>query len=124
MSSRDDDANANLGPQMVVTNWALDAACGLFLALRIYCKLSRKRVLWWDDYFLIASWVSCSFSSFFQYNTYHTQTRPPHRWSDQTRPHHTMPTSDRPGPSLPPPILTSSPPLRSRLDPVHDRANF
>ena len=50
----------NLGPQMVITNWALDAFCGVFLGLRLYCKLSRRRVLWWDDHFLIASWVSLS----------------------------------------------------------------
>jgi hypothetical protein len=33
----------------------------VFLALRIYCKLSRRRSLWWDDHFLVASWVSNRF---------------------------------------------------------------
>ncbi|KAK4120726.1 hypothetical protein N657DRAFT_648913 [Parathielavia appendiculata] len=37
--------------------WSLTIAAAVFLALRLYCKLSRGRLLWWDDYFLIASWV-------------------------------------------------------------------
>jgi hypothetical protein len=35
----------------------LTIAAAVFLALRVYCKLSRRRSLWWDDHFLIASWV-------------------------------------------------------------------
>ncbi|KAK5654080.1 hypothetical protein OQA88_7761 [Cercophora sp. LCS_1] len=62
MSSQDDGA-ANLGPQMVVTNWALDLVCGVFLGLRVYCKLSRRRKLWWDDHFLIASWITLIIST-------------------------------------------------------------
>jgi hypothetical protein len=38
--------------------WAFTVASAVFLALRVYCKLSRGRSLWWDDHFLIASWVS------------------------------------------------------------------
>lgn len=38
--------------------WALTVASAVFLALRIYCKVSRGRVLWWDDHFLMASWAS------------------------------------------------------------------
>ncbi|OAA65613.1 hypothetical protein SPI_02400 [Niveomyces insectorum RCEF 264] len=37
--------------------WAMQSLAGLFLGLRVYCKLSRRRGLWWDDYFLIASWI-------------------------------------------------------------------
>ncbi len=42
--------------------WSLAALSGLFLALRVYCKHLRRRQLWWDDYFLIASWV-CTYAS-------------------------------------------------------------
>lgn len=54
--SRDDD----LGPQLNGTIWLLTTLAALFLGLRIYCKLLRRRGLWWDDYFLLASWVSAS----------------------------------------------------------------
>src|SRR4051794_24308999 len=37
--------------------WSFTVASAVFLTLRIYCKISRGRVLWWDDHFLIASWV-------------------------------------------------------------------
>jgi len=59
-----DAANASgpiwYGQQLNATNWTLVGASGVFLWLRVYCKLSRKRNLWWDDYFLIASWVGSS----------------------------------------------------------------
>ncbi len=45
------------GPQLNRTIWLLVALSALFLGLRIYCKLWRRRLLWWDDYFLVASWV-------------------------------------------------------------------
>ena len=37
--------------------WSLTIASAIFLGLRVYCKLTRRRSLWWDDYFLILSWV-------------------------------------------------------------------
>jgi hypothetical protein len=37
--------------------WSFTIASAVFLALRVYCKLTRRRSLWWDDRFLIASWV-------------------------------------------------------------------
>ena len=45
--------------------WTFAAVSGAFLGLRIYCKLVRKRQLWWDDYVLIVAWVShsCCFNS-------------------------------------------------------------
>jgi hypothetical protein len=49
--------NDNLGPYLNRVVWSLAALSGLFLALRVYCKLLRRRQLWWDDHFLIASWV-------------------------------------------------------------------
>lgn len=47
-----------LGPQMIAVVWVLVALSGIFLGLRIYCKFLKSRGLWWDDYLLIASWVS------------------------------------------------------------------
>ncbi|TGJ83679.1 hypothetical protein E0Z10_g5056 [Xylaria hypoxylon] len=39
-------------------NWTLTVLAAVFLSLRVYCKLSRSRGLWWDDYILITSWVT------------------------------------------------------------------
>lgn len=47
-----------LGPNMNAVVWLLVGLSGLFLGLRIYCKFMKSRGLWWDDYLLIASWVS------------------------------------------------------------------
>ena len=48
----------NGGPMLVVVIWVLSGLALLFLSLRIYCKFLRHSGLWWDDYVLIASWVS------------------------------------------------------------------
>ncbi|KAL2138155.1 hypothetical protein VTI28DRAFT_7379 [Corynascus sepedonium] len=48
----------DLGPQLNLVFWLLTTLATLFLTLRLYCKYHRGRRLWWDDYFLIASWVS------------------------------------------------------------------
>ncbi|KXX82395.1 hypothetical protein MMYC01_201371 [Madurella mycetomatis] len=45
------------GPTMNYGIWLLTGLAALFLGLRIYCKRWRHRGLWWDDYFLIASWI-------------------------------------------------------------------
>lgn len=50
--------HGDLGPALVGVIWALTALASAFLGLRIYCKLSRKRRIWWDDAILIASFVS------------------------------------------------------------------
>ncbi|KAI1660847.1 hypothetical protein F4813DRAFT_386257 [Daldinia decipiens] len=46
-----------LGPILNASNWTLTALAGIFLGLRVYCKLSRKRGLWWDDHILILAWA-------------------------------------------------------------------
>ncbi|KAI0408935.1 hypothetical protein F4802DRAFT_593791 [Xylaria palmicola] len=46
------------GVVLNAVNWTLTALAAVFLVLRIYCKLSRGRGLWWDDYILIAAFVS------------------------------------------------------------------
>ncbi|GAB1317733.1 Rhodopsin domain-containing protein [Madurella fahalii] len=48
----------NLGPYLLHVVWSLVALSGLFLGLRAYCKLRRRRPLWWDDHFLTASWIT------------------------------------------------------------------
>ncbi|KAI1324770.1 hypothetical protein F5Y16DRAFT_402033 [Xylariaceae sp. FL0255] len=37
--------------------WTLTGTSALFLVARCYAKLSSNRRLWWDDYFLLASWA-------------------------------------------------------------------
>lgn len=37
--------------------WVITFVSTAFLGLRVYCKLSRRNKLWWDDHFLLASWV-------------------------------------------------------------------
>lgn len=50
--------NDDYGPQVNLTLWSLSAVAAIWLAVRVYCKFARRRGLWWDDYVLIASWVS------------------------------------------------------------------
>lgn len=45
------------GARLNGVGWGLTAAAGVMLFLRVYCKLWRCRGLWWDDHFLIISWV-------------------------------------------------------------------
>lgn len=47
----------NLGPYLNRVIWSLGGVTTLFVALRIYSKVLRRRQLWWDDHVLIASWV-------------------------------------------------------------------
>jgi hypothetical protein len=49
---------ATTGPHLNIANWTLTGMALAFLALRVYCKSIQGRGLWWDDHFLIASWVS------------------------------------------------------------------
>jgi hypothetical protein len=48
----------NHGPYLLRVIWPLAALSTFFLGLRLYCKLSRRHRLFWDDYFLLASWVT------------------------------------------------------------------
>ncbi|KAI1379587.1 hypothetical protein F4677DRAFT_409721 [Hypoxylon crocopeplum] len=50
-------AQDTLGPMMNAVNWFLVALAGTFLGLRVYCKFSRHRGLWWDDHILIFAWA-------------------------------------------------------------------
>lgn len=53
-----DPSLPNNGPKVNTAVWCLFAFATIFLGLRVYCKFRRNRGLWWDDYVLIASWVS------------------------------------------------------------------
>ncbi|KAI1180664.1 hypothetical protein F4777DRAFT_528844 [Nemania sp. FL0916] len=46
------------GVLLNAVNWTLTALAAVFLSLRLYCKLSRGRGLWWDDHILIAAFAS------------------------------------------------------------------
>lgn len=46
--------------QLAFSIWILALLSGTALGLRIWCKHIRQKKLWWDDHFLIASWVRCS----------------------------------------------------------------
>lgn len=47
----------NSAPRLLASIWALAGIATVFLCLRIFCRLLKRRVLWWDDAILIASWV-------------------------------------------------------------------
>lgn len=42
--------------------WTLFAGASVFLGLRLYCKITRRHGLWYDDYILILAWVSTSWA--------------------------------------------------------------
>ncbi|KAL0931423.1 uncharacterized protein CTRU02_214158 [Colletotrichum truncatum] len=46
------------GPRLLATIWSLGAIAGGFMGLRLYCKFTRQRGLWWDDYYMIAAWLA------------------------------------------------------------------
>ncbi|KAI0206270.1 hypothetical protein F4808DRAFT_112914 [Astrocystis sublimbata] len=46
------------GVVLNAVNWTLTVLAAVFLVLRIYCKLSRGRGLWWDDYILIGAFIT------------------------------------------------------------------
>ena len=54
------------GPGLLALSWVLLALSMVALGLRGYCKISTLRGFWWDDWVLIASWVSvlCWFTSY------------------------------------------------------------
>ncbi|KAL2150177.1 hypothetical protein VTH82DRAFT_7853 [Thermothelomyces myriococcoides] len=45
------------GITMLVVLWTLLALSGLFVGLRVYSKLSRRKRLWWDDGTVILAWA-------------------------------------------------------------------
>ncbi|GAB1309823.1 Rhodopsin domain-containing protein [Madurella fahalii] len=53
----------NAGPKLNAIVWSLTAISGAVLGLRIYCRLLRRKGLWWDDVFLIAAWICITVES-------------------------------------------------------------
>ena len=47
----------NRGVRLDAVCWSLVAASAILLFLRVYSKLWSRRGLWWDDHFLLISWV-------------------------------------------------------------------
>jgi hypothetical protein len=43
--------------QVYIGLWCLQAGATLFLAARLWTKLTRRHGMWWDDYILITTWV-------------------------------------------------------------------
>ena len=46
------------GPKLNAIFWVLSTVSGIFMLARLYAKRLRGRTYWWDDWLLIASWVS------------------------------------------------------------------
>ena len=47
------------GPAIRTGIWILTAFATIFLSLRVYCKFAKSHRLNWDDWVLIAAYVSC-----------------------------------------------------------------
>ncbi|KAH8894648.1 hypothetical protein GQ53DRAFT_716373 [Thozetella sp. PMI_491] len=45
----------NQGPWFAAVIWVLTGLAAVFLVLRLYCKATRGKKLWWDDYVLVAA---------------------------------------------------------------------
>jgi len=49
------------GPDQTVwintSMWTLQGVSGLFLSLRLFCKLYRTGRIWWDDFWVSLAWV-------------------------------------------------------------------
>lgn len=48
----------SLGPKLNAIIWSLTAISAVFLALRLYCRAVVSKVLWWDDWLLLAAWLA------------------------------------------------------------------
>lgn len=53
-----EEAAQDKGPVILAVGWILIAIPGLFVALRLYCKIMLARGLGWDDAVCVFSWVS------------------------------------------------------------------
>ncbi|KAK1982334.1 hypothetical protein LZ30DRAFT_781383 [Colletotrichum cereale] len=58
-SHNDDEVHPFVNPyvQLNVGLWSLFAAATIFLILRLWCKITRRHGLWYDDYILVVSWL-------------------------------------------------------------------
>jgi hypothetical protein len=46
------------GSTILAVHWTLSTLTTIFLGLRIYVKRATGRKLWWDEWILIAAWVT------------------------------------------------------------------
>jgi len=53
-----EEAAQDKGQVILAVGWILIAIPGLFVALRLYCKIMLARGLGWDDAVCVFSWVS------------------------------------------------------------------
>lgn len=61
--------SSGFGRIIIAETAAFTVLSAIFLGLRLYCKVIRRRGFWWDDYVLIAAWVSFHiYSSFHPYS--------------------------------------------------------
>ena len=45
------------GAIILVVLWVMTTLSGVFVGLRLYTKLIRRRQVWWDDYIIVVAWV-------------------------------------------------------------------
>ncbi|KAI0121142.1 hypothetical protein BJ170DRAFT_146549 [Xylariales sp. AK1849] len=50
-------STGDIGPRVDGITWTLTVISGLFLGTRLYVKVVHHRSIWFDDYFLLASWI-------------------------------------------------------------------
>lgn len=48
------------GSYINAIGWLLLSLAGIVVGARIWAKISARKGLWWDDYIVIAAWVSIS----------------------------------------------------------------
>lgn len=50
------------GSYINAIGWLLLSLAGIVVGARIWAKISARKGLWWDDYIVIAAWVSITMS--------------------------------------------------------------
>ncbi|WQF81927.1 hypothetical protein CDEST_06941 [Colletotrichum destructivum] len=57
--NHDDSVHTFVNPfvQLNVGLWCLFTGATVFLALRLWCKITRRHGLWYDDYILMVTWI-------------------------------------------------------------------
>ena len=58
IGSADDLSHDDQGSKIQIIDWTLTAAATVLFSLRLYAKIVREKVMWWDDCLLAASLVS------------------------------------------------------------------
>lgn len=48
------------GAYINAIGWLLLSLAGIVVGARIWAKVSARKGLWWDDYIVLAAWVSMS----------------------------------------------------------------